>query len=308
MSRIHEALKKAQEERAAQQVNRSTNAPDSPESAASLPSTHTAVMEVPSLAPSLPAEHQNGQLTFDMLIARCRPGRWNPDPAALLFSNADENAEGKEVFRTLRTRLYQVRAVQPLKTVLITSALPGEGKTFVTSNLAQSLIRQHERRVLLIDADLRVPNLHTPLGAPLSPGLSDYLLGEVDELGILQRGREENLFFIAGGKSAPNPNELLANGRLERLFERLAPVFDWILVDSPPTIPVSDAAILAKMCDGLLMVVRAGSTPFALAQKACAEFHDRSLLGAVLNRADSRAGYGGYYYQGYSAELKNGKH
>ncbi len=304
MSKIHEALKKAQEERAAQQANRGTSVPDSLESAASFPSSPTAVMDIPAFGPASSAQYLGGPLTYEMLLARCPQVRWNPNPSMLFFSNGDENAAGKEVFRTLRTRLYQVRAVQPLKTVLVTSALPGEGKTFVTSNLAQSIIRQRERRVLLIDADLRLPNLHTPLGAPSSPGLSDYLLGEVDEFRILQRGREENLFLIPGGKSVQNPNELLAGGKLERLLERLAPAFDWILMDSPPTIPVSDTTILAKMCDGLLMVVRAGSTPFDLAQKACQEFHDRPLLGAILNRADKHSGYGGYYYQGYSKDTQ----
>jgi protein-tyrosine kinase len=307
MSRIHEALKKAQEERAAQQTIRKVNVQSSLAEDVSLPVTPTAVMEVPVLPPSLPADQITGTLTFETLFANCRRERWNPDPKALLFANADENAAGKEVFRTLRTRLYQARAVQPLKVVLITSALPGEGKTFVTSNLAQSLIRQHEKRVLLIDADLRVPALHVPLGAPLSPGLSDYLVGEKDELSIVQRGHDENLFFIGAGKPIKNPNELLAAGKMERLLQKLSPIFDWILVDSPPTIPVSDTAILAKMCDGLLMVIRAGSTPFYLAQRACQEFHNRPLLGAVLNRAESRAGYGGYYYQGYSKDLRKDK-
>jgi protein-tyrosine kinase len=306
MSRIHEALKKAQEERAAQQSMRNLNMQGSLAEVVSLPSAPAAVMDIPVLAPSIPADQPAGALTYEML-ANCRRERWTPDPKALLFANADENAVGKEVFRTLRTRLYQVRAVQPLKVVLVTSALPGEGKTFVTSNLAQSLIRQREKKVLLIDADLRIPNLHTPLGAPLSPGLSDYLLGEKDEISIMQRGRDENLYFIAAGKSVRNPNELLATGKMERLLQRLSPIFDWILVDSPPTIPVSDTTILAKMCDGLLMVIRAGSTPYDLAQKACSEFSDRPLLGAVLNRAESRAGYGGYYYQGYSSDLQKSK-
>jgi len=186
--------------------------------------------------------------------------------------------------------------------VLVTSALPGEGKTFVTSNLAQSLVRQRERRTLIIDADLRLSSLHIPLGAESSPGLSDYLLGELDEFAVIQRGRDENLFLIPGGKSIANPTELLANGKFERLIERLSPVFDWILIDSPPTVPVSDSSIIAKFSDGVLMVVRAGSTPYDLAQKACEAFQDRPLLGAVLNRADARAGYGGYYNQGYPAE------
>ena len=123
------------------------------------------------------------------------------------FSQIREDNTGKEVFRTLRTRLYQVRAVQPLRTVLVTSALPGEGKTFVTSNLAQSLVRQRERRTLIIDADLRLSSLHIPLGAESSPGLSDYLLGEVDEFAVMQRGREENLFLIPGANRSPiQPN------------------------------------------------------------------------------------------------------
>jgi capsular exopolysaccharide synthesis family protein len=304
MSRIHEALKKAQEERTAQQSIRNANAQGAVSDVPAHALSPTAVMEVPVLTPSLPEGQITGSLTYEMLLANCRQENWTPDPKALLFANADENAAGKEMFRTLRTRLYQVRAVQTLKVVLVTSALPGEGKTFVTSNLAQSLIRQREKRVLLIDADLRVPDLHTPLGAPFSPGLSDYLLGEADEFRVMQRGRDENLFFISAGKTIQNPNELLAAGKMEQLLHRLLPVFDWILVDSPPTIPVSDSTILAKMCDGVLMVIRAGSTPFDLAQKACQEFHNRPLLGAVLNRADSRAGYGGYEYQGYSKELQ----
>jgi protein-tyrosine kinase len=307
MSRIHDALKKAQEERAAQQNVAGTNMSDSPERVPMTSSAPAALLEAPELVSLAVTEQSLNPLTFETLLTKVRQRRWSPDSTALLFANGNANVAGMESFRTLRARMYQLRAIQPLKTILVTSALPSEGKTFVTSNLAQSIIRQHERRALLIDADLRLPNLHTPLGAPASPGLSDYLLGEVDEIAILQRGSEENLFFIPGGKPVPNPSELLSNGRLEQLLARLAPAFDWILLDSPPAIPVADASVLAKMCDGVLMVVRGGSTPYDLAQKACAEFEDRPLLGVVLNRADSRAGYGSYYYQGYSADSKNGK-
>jgi capsular exopolysaccharide synthesis family protein len=302
MSRIHEALKKAQEERAAQQSSRDVNPTNGAEPLAPISFTPTALLDAPYTPVVEPVEQADGPITIEMLLARCPQRRWKLDPGMLLFANADEDSTGKEVFRTLRTRLYQVRAAQPLRTVLVTSALPGEGKTFVTSNLAQSLVRQRERRTLIIDADLRLSSLHIPLGAESSPGLSDYLLGEMDEFAVMQRGRDENLFLIPGGKSIANPTELLANGRFERLIERLSPVFDWILIDSPPTVPVSDSSIIAKFADGVLMVVRAGSTPFDLAQKACEAFQDRPLLGAVLNRADARAGYGGYYNQGYPAE------
>jgi protein-tyrosine kinase len=304
MSRIHEALKKAQEERAAQAA-RGGNSQDPGEAQSQTPYAPAALLEAPEAVPVEPVLQHDGPLTIEMLLARCPQRRWKLNPDMLLFANADEDSTGKEVFRTLRTRLYQVRAVQPLRTLLVTSALPGEGKTFVTSNLAQSLVRQRERRTLIIDADLRLSSLHVPLGAESSPGLSDYLLGEMDEFAVMQRGRDENLFLIPGGKSIANPTELLANGRFEQLLERMAPVFDWILIDSPPTIPVSDSSIIAKFSDGVLMVIRAGSTPFDLAQKACDTFHDRPLLGAVLNRAEPRAGYGGYYNQGYpSADHK----
>lgn len=302
MSRIHEALKKAQEERAAQQAARGANPLDAAEPQSQSSFAQAALLEAPENGAIEHVAQPEAPITAEMLLARCPQRRWKPDPSVLLFTNSEEDNAGKEVFRTLRTRLYQVRAVQPLRIVLVTSALPGEGKTFVTSNLAQSLVRQRERRTLIIDADLRLSALHVPLGAATSPGLSDYLLGEMDEYSVMQRGKDENLFLIPGGRSIANPTELLANGRFERLLERLSPVFDWILIDSPPTIPVSDSSIIAKFSDGVLMVVRAGSTPYDLAQKACEAFHDRPLLGAVLNRAEARAGYGGYYNQTYSAE------
>ncbi len=304
MSRIHEALKKAQEERAVQQTERNLSGQaTAPEVASVSTSAPAALLEAPEIPVAMPLQPSDVPWTFESVMARSKQRRWNPDPALLLFADGDnDDSMGKEVFRTLRTRLYQIRAVQPLRSVLVTSALPGEGKTFVASNLAQSLVRQRERRTLLIDADLRLSSLHAPLGAEASPGLSDYLLGEVDEYAVLQHGREDNLFLISGGKSAPNPTELLANGRLEILLEKVSSIFDWIIIDSPPTIPVSDSSILGKMCDGVLMVVRAGSTPFDLAQKACEAFKDRPLLGAVLNRTDLQEGYGGYYNQGYPSD------
>src|SRR5262249_47345307 len=96
------------------------------------------------------------------------------------------------------------------------SALPKEGKSFVAANLAQVLVRQHGRRALLVDGDLRGARLHTALGTDGTPGVSDYLLGEADEYAILQRGPMENLFFIGSGRSGTNPAELVANGRLKR--------------------------------------------------------------------------------------------
>jgi capsular exopolysaccharide synthesis family protein len=192
----------------------------------------------------------------------------------------------------------------PLKKVLVTSALPKEGKSFTAANLAQVLVRQHGRRVLLIDADLRGPRLHMMLGTTSSPGLVDYLQGDCDEFSIMQRGPMENLFFIPSGQETSNPAELVSNGLLKTLLQRVEALFDWIIIDSPPAVPVSDAGVLGKACDGVLLVVRSNATPVDMARRARQEFPDDALVGVVLNGANADAmPYTRYYYDSYQ---KNG--
>jgi protein-tyrosine kinase len=299
MSRIYEALRKAEQDRA-------PNTPAEPDGKSAGPIPRDEVRGdggVPAAEPILPptawgwARPIPEYLRLDDLRQRCANPRWTPDANRVVFSNTPHSKQVAEQFRTLRSRVYRLREKLPLRSLLITSALPGEGKTFVAVNLAEAIVRQHERRALLIDADLRSSGLHLPLGAPPAPGLADYLRGEADEFSIIQRSCESdaNFFFIPGGRPVSNPAELLANGRLKSLLERLAPVFDWILLDSPPALPVSDASVLAGVCDGVLLVVCAGLTPFESAQKAYREFRDKNLLGVILNRAEDM-GYAGYHY------------
>jgi len=239
-------------------------------------------------------------LESDALLARCPKFEWRPDTSVMLFMNGKDGARGTEEYRTLRSRLYHLREKNSLKKVLITSALPKEGKSFTAANLAQVLVRQHGRRVLLIDADLRRPRLHMMVGTTPGPGLTDYLLGDADEFSIMQRGQIENLFFIPGGAAIENPAELIGNGRLKNLFDRIEAQFDWIVVDSPPAVPVSDASVLAKACDGVLLVVRSNSTPADIARKARQEFPEESLVGIVLNgTSDEAVPYARYYYETY---------
>jgi protein-tyrosine kinase len=300
MSRIHEALKKAEQERAATQGNSlpsfaTTPVADPPVFAepqpVTIPPAAVAHAGMPALA---------SPFSIDTLLARCAQREWKPDLATMLFLNGDDSARGTEEFRTLRSRLYHLREKMPLKKILVTSALPKEGKSFTSSNLAQVVVRQHGRRALLIDADLRAPRLHTMLGTTSDPGLSDYLTGKVDEFSIMQRGPLENLFFIPSGTGAADPAELIGNGRLKLLLQRVEPLFDWIIIDSPPAIPVSDASVLAKVCDGVLMVVRSNSTPVDLARRARQEFPEEVLIGAVLNGTSEDAlPYARYYYESY---------
>lgn len=295
MSRIHEALKKAEEQRASQDVH----APVA-EAAMPVPPLQGAAAQITPGASSF-----TSPFTFDALLARCPQGRWEPDLKTMLFFNGEDHLPGTEEFRTLRSRLYQLREKQTLKKILVTSSLPKEGKSFVAANLAQVMVRQHGRRALLIDGDLRGARLHQTLGAAPGPGLSDYLQGEVDEFGAMQRGPMENLFFIPSGRSVDNPAELVANGRLKFLLNRVEQLFDWIILDSPPAVLVSDAALLANYCDGVLMVVRSSATPFDIARKARQEFKDKHLVGVVLNGTDAGSSpYTQYYYSGYGSPKK----
>ena len=303
MSRIHEALKKAEQERAAIATTETEVSLLQTEPAAAVPTRND---EIPSqsediLSRTVLQTTGSGQfLRFDDLRARCSRPAWHLDPNVNVFVNPDLSAGGSEQFRTLRSRLYQMRSNQPLRTLLVTSSIPTEGKTFVTNNLAQAIIRQPDRRALIIDADLRRSRLHVPLGAPSSPGLTDYLRGTADFISIIQQGQEGNLCFIPGGDEVANPSELIANGRMKLLLDRLAPIFDWIILDSPPCLVVADASMLADLCDGVLLVTRAGVTPTATAQRACQELRGRNVVGVVLNAIrDSYKSQLDYYYYGY---------
>ena len=226
-----------------------------------------------------------------------------PDAKALLFLQPENTHQlEREQFRTLRSRLYQMRANRPVRTVLVSSALPAEGKTFVSANLAMAMVRQHGRRVLLVDADLRNSSLHQLLGAPATPGLTEYLASEADEVSVIHKAPIPNLYFVPAGKPVSNPGELIANGRLANLIEKVASLFDWIIMDSPPAVPISDASLIAEASDGVVLVVKASSTPFDVAKKACAEFRRKPVFGVVLNHAGRSAMYGAYYDQHYGKQ------
>jgi protein-tyrosine kinase len=294
MSRIHDALKRAEQERAS---SLGTHVEPSFEQQPDIPSPEM---------PPLQGARRTGSpspsdFSYETLLARCPQTIWHPDPVTMLFFDDDERRPGSEEFRTLRSRLYQIREKMPLKRLLVTSALPKEGKSFVAANLGQVLVRQHGRRVLLIDADLRNPGMHRHLGTEQAPGVSDYLLGECDEFATLQRGPMENLFFLPAGRLVASAPELLANGRLKLLLQRVEPLFDWIILDSAPVIPVSDSTLVGNCCDGVLIVVRSNVTPSDLARRAREEFPEKLLLGVVLNGASRDKHTHSKYYYGAAA-------
>jgi len=267
--------------------------------------------EVPTVDALLAAVQQPG-VSPDLReqINRVAPSSPSQHLHGLLFSTTNGHktlgeSVGEEEFRTVRTRLYRIREKRKLKTVLVGSAVPGEGKTFVAGNLGLVLALQSSRRILVIDCDLRKPALHACFGASSKPGITEYLRDEIDEATILQRSPKENLYFIPAGERTSNPAELLGNGRLSILLARLGPSFDWIIFDAPPILPMADAQQIGALCDGVLLVVLAGSTPSEQAERAHQEFkHILPVLGVLLNQVrknDTNAWYD------YNYDLRDGK-
>ena len=305
MSRIHEALKRAEQERAPIQSANEAKPSDSllAEGAHRDGGEWSALGMVSPVGPGIESPNSH-HLRLDELRRRCATPGWKLNPDYAVFCK-QSLAVCAEQFRTLRSRLYRLRDKQPVRTLLVTSAVPGEGKTFVSLNLALAIARQHERRALLIDGDLRASRLHVRMGAPSAPGLTEYLRGEADEFSIIQADSKDDLFFIPAGRSVLNPAELLADNRMKVLIDRMAPVFDWVIVDAPPVHPVGDAGVLAGLCDGVIVVVRAKLTAYDLVQTTLQEFRGKNLLGVVLNGADEEATYGAYsYYAGYGMGRK----
>ena len=224
-----------------------------------------------------------------------------------------ERGPAVEQFRSLRSRIYELRDKRPLKTILITSGLPQEGKSFVSTNLAVSLARNKNARVLLIDGDMRRYTVHQVLGCDPDPGLADYLSSRSPLSQVIQRCDPNlskgvtngtgvslpPLSVISGGNGGDKAADLSNNNRFEELIHTVSPLFDWIIVDSSPVLPVSDAVNLSRFCDGVLLVARSGVTEYENAQRTLAELKSAHLLGFVLNGAAAPAHRGEYY--GYSA-------
>jgi capsular exopolysaccharide synthesis family protein len=293
MSRIREALRRAAQEKERSGVGFDQAGLQLDDRGSLAPAVVNSERDSP-LTPSaeMPA------LRFEDLVKHC--SRWEQRLAKDLDLSVcgDCGKIGAESFRTLRSRLYQISDARVLRKVLITSSLAAEGKTFAAINLALSIVRQPQRKVLLVDADLRAGSSHMILKAPNKRGLSDYLRGESDEFGVIQNNSESNLWYIPSGSSSQNASELLLSGRMKVLLDRVTPLFDWVIVDSPPALAVHDASSLADLCDGVLLVVRAGVTSHESAQMAAAEFRRHNLLGVLLNQVEKdelQANYYGYY-------------
>jgi protein-tyrosine kinase len=193
-----------------------------------------------------------------------------------------------EQYRSLYYRLERLRTARPMRTVALTSALPGEGKTVTAVNLALTAARANaDRRILLIDADLRRSQVAQVLGFRSRPGLCELLTGECDLASAVRRFRTTRLAVIPAGGTADEPTQLLASRRMAELLVAVRDNFDEVYVDLPPTLPFADAAVFGAQMDGVLMVIRANVTSSRQASQALESLAGVNVVGCVLNAAES---------------------
>ncbi|MCE1165389.1 MAG: polysaccharide biosynthesis tyrosine autokinase [Bacteroidetes bacterium] len=206
-----------------------------------------------------------------------------------------------EAFKALRTRIqYSKIEEEPIKTILVTSTIPSEGKTIVSTNLAGSFSLTG-KKTLLLDCDLRKPRIHNLMKGDRYPGLSDKLFENVSFEEVIRKTKLENLSYITSGTIPPNPSELLGSLQMRNLLKELETMFDMIIIDSPPFVSVTDSEILFNICDGTILVSRANLTPFDAFIKTYRRLYKinpHNILGCVLNDFAFKSSYG-YYYNYY---------
>jgi capsular exopolysaccharide synthesis family protein len=210
-----------------------------------------------------------------------------------------------EQYRKLAATLHHAQADRGIKTVLVASAVAGEGKTLTSTNLALTFSESYKREVLLIDADLRRPSLHDVFQIPNVSGLTDGLNAAAErKLSIVQVS--PRLSVLTAGKPDPDPMGNLTSPRMRRILDEAAERFDWVIIDTPPVGIMTDANLLAAMVDAALLVVNAGKTPYQVIQTAVQALGRDKVMGVVLNRVETDAlsdgyaySYKGYYGYGY---------
>ena len=211
------------------------------------------------------------------------------------------NATASESFKALRTRVTFSRLEEePLKTILITSSIPGEGKTTVALNLSGTFA-QADKKVLLLDCDLRKPRIHAIFETQRFPGLSDYLFNNVSFEDVIRKTRLENLDYVTSGTIPPNPSEMLGSKQMRDFLQKVKAKYDYVILDSPPYISVTDSEILSRITDGTIIVVQASKTPmdaFTKCYERVINLGDSKFLGTVLNNFNFKTLYG-YYYNYY---------
>jgi protein-tyrosine kinase len=235
-----------------------------------------------------------------------------------LVSLMQSGSLAAEQFRKLRTYLLRFKIHDVPKTIMITSATSGEGKTFVAANLAISISYELNTHALLVDCDLRNPNLAQWFGLQNGKGLSDYLSGNGNSSELFMKTKVEKLNLLSSGTIQDNPTELIGSKKMEALIHELKSRYPdrYMIIDSTPLLATAEPEVLAKFVDGIIIVVRAGVTPRETVKQAIANLDKGKIIGFVLNHLEFKSngqasryfGSGGYYHKyGYGYRYGYGK-
>jgi protein-tyrosine kinase len=280
MSRVHDALRKA--------------AQDNPERSRPANAVAPSIRNTVSDLSDVPPPSLEGSLIGVQTVP------YTPHPEALLVNIQKPREAPGEEFRTLRTRLNHLQTLQPLHTLVVTSASPAEGKSFTAVNLALTQAQLADKRVVLADFDFRRPSVDKTLQLPTSPGITDYLHGEIPLEKAIRKLNHPSLYVMTAGQAVSNPLELLNLRECRGLLDELRQNFDWVIIDSPPLLFAADGNLLATMCDGTILVVRIGSTTFETVSRAQQSLCENNVLGIVVNGARRGELYSKYtYYHDY---------
>jgi capsular exopolysaccharide synthesis family protein len=222
--------------------------------------------------------------------------RENMSDKRQLIVHQDSKSPIAEAYRTLRTNIQFVKAGEAVKTIMFTSTGPGEGKSTTAANLAVAMA-QSGKKTVIIDCDMRKPVQHRIFGKR-NKGVTNYLVESMDPTSLLIETEVRNLYLIPSGPIPPNPSELLSSAKMLELLDALKEQADFIVIDAPPTIAVTDACVLASKVDGVVLVLCAGQVRPEMAQKA-KELITRArghILGVILNRVEIDSDHAYYYY------------
>ncbi len=219
------------------------------------------------------------------------------DPRLVIYT--DPKSHVAEQYRIMRTNIKSLSPDRNIKSVVFTSALREEGKTITSCNISFCFSQEPERRVILLDADLRRPGIHKIFNIKKTPGLSEILRGSAQLEDFLREPAFKNLYIVPAGDTPPNPSELLGSSKMRTLIENLRERFDYMFFDCAPIIPVTDAGVLGSLCDGVILVVRASSTGALDVERAYSLVKEAGAkpLGAVLTNVVNYIPYYLYRYR-----------
>jgi len=226
-----------------------------------------------------------------------------------LITDIDARSPFAEAFRTLRTNINFAGLDNPYKTLVVTSAGPNEGKSTTSSNLG-IVMAQANNKVLLVGADLRRPILHRLFGVDDSVGVTNVLVNDLDPAEVAVESNVPGLYILPSGPIPPNPVELIGSRRMQKMIERARETFDYVLIDSPPVLIVTDTLLLSAMVDGIILVIKSGVARVDATREAKEKLENvgAKIVGAVLNKvnmsSDDYYYYSYYYYHQGGGESK----